>query len=165
MANETFYMTMKFGGSSKNFINHLFLGDAPADIAVAAAVTDLELLTRENEGDTVLASGARVVSVTRTIQRILANQDTLEVQDLAAVNPHVITGRLLRLDDTVTPNKTFTQPFIMRGVNPNATAPPLFSVAAGSNYITWLKEFLIKYARVNDVVPTGVAIVRDSLQH
>lgn len=165
MANETYYATVKFGGASKNFINHLFLGNAPSEIAVAAMVSDLEAMTPNLATDSVIDSGGKVVSVTKTLQRILANQDILEVQDLAAVNAHIITGRLLRLDNTFTPPKTFTQPFIMRGVNPAATAPPTFGTGPGSNYITWLKEFLIKYGRVGDEPPTGVTIVRDSLQH
>lgn len=165
MANETQFVTIKFGGGGKNYINHVFLGSNPSEAEVSAFFLDLENLTKNAEGDTVVATGGRVVSMTKPLQRILANQDVLEISDLETVNPHIITGRLLLLDTNPVPPKTFTQPFILKGVNPQATQPPGFASGAGQNYITWLKEFLIKYGRVKNVAPTGVTIVKDVLMH
>lgn len=165
MANETQFVTIKFGGGGKNYINHVYLGDNPSEAEVSAFFLDLEELTKNAPGDTVVATGGRVVSMTKTRQRILANQDILEVSDLETVNPHIMTGRLLLLDSIPVPPKTYTQPFILRGVNPEATQPPGFAAGAGQNYVTWVKEFLIKYARVRNDVPTGVTIVKDVLQH
>lgn len=165
MGDQTHYATIKFAGGGRTFISHFNLGAAPNDAAVLAAVADLQLLTTNNEADPVEESGGHVVSVTQSIQRIMATEDVKEVQDLSVVNPHLLTGRMLWLDTTPTPNKTYTLPWILRGVNPAATAPPLFSTAPGSDYKTWVKEFLTKYARVRDNAPTSIIISKDTLMH
>lgn len=165
MGDFTHFVTMKFSGADRNYINHLYLGSLPDQAAIDQAVSDLEDLT----GDTSLLlpgeAKASVVSITKTLKRTVALEDIKEANDLVAVNPHIITGRLLQYDNVAVPPRTNTSPFIMRGVNPSATLPPGFSNAVGSNYLTWIKEFLIKYGKVFGQTATGVTIVKDVLQH
>lgn len=165
MGDQTHYVTTKFQGGGRTFISHLNLGATPSDVAVLAAITDFQLLTTNTQVEDVEVSGGHVVSVTQSIQRIMATEDIKEVQDLSIVNPHLMTGRLIFTDVGETPPKNYTLPWILRGVNPAATAPPTFSVAPGSNYETWVIEFLKKYARVRDNAPTTVIISKDTLMH
>lgn len=165
MGDRTYYFTTKFSGGGRTFISHFDLGPGATPAMIIAAATALEELTVAAPGDTVAQSGGHVVSVTETLQRLLATEDVKEVQDLATQNARLLTGRLVRLDSLVTPPKSYTLPWILKGVNPLATVPPLFDASPGSDYVTWVKEFLTKYSRVDDIAPTSVIVSRDTLMH
>lgn len=165
MGVSTYFVTVKFAAGGKNFINHLWLGAAPIQADLEAFNTALEELTVPNEGDPVATSGGHVISITKSLQRILAAENRLEVQDLAAVNCRLLTGRLERFDTPANPDQILTIPFILRGVNPAAIAPPLFDDPPGANYRNYCEEFLKKYTRVQGSAPTMVTIARDVLMH
>lgn len=165
MADVTYFWTTKFGPGGHNYISHAYLGANPDQAAIDAFILEFEALTVPVQGDPVATLGGHIVSITKTSKRTTASEDIKEVQDVATQNPRLITGRIERLDTTVTPNKILTAPFIMRGVNKGATAPPTFQTGLGLDYRDWLAEFLIKYARVKLLPPTNVFIVKDVLQH
>lgn len=165
MGKSTYFITTKFTSGGHNYISHGWLGANPNQAALDAFVFDFEELTVPVIGDPVASAGGNVVSITKSLQRILAAENRLEVQDAAAVNPRLLTGRLERFDTPTFPDDILTIPFILRGVQSAGIAPPLFSTAPGSGYRSWVEEFLKKYARVEGAVPTMVTIARDVLMH